>query len=119
MTDLGRSTSVVEERLKECGSLIIEFNHDTQMLENGPYPLRLKRRIKGPEGHLSNSQASDLLAVLSHEKLKHVIVAHISRKNNIAEKAVEKARAILEVKKMENTEVIVSHQDYPIPMMEI
>ena len=60
-TDLGRSTRLIEDRLKGCQALIIEFNHDPVMLEQGPYPPHLKQRIKGRDGHLSNEQACDLL----------------------------------------------------------
>ena len=76
ITDLGRSTQVVEDRLRGCHALIIEFNHDQKMLENGPYPWEVKRRIKGAEGHLSNQQAGELLEAVAHKDLDLVILAH-------------------------------------------
>ncbi|MBN2032911.1 MAG: MBL fold metallo-hydrolase, partial [Deltaproteobacteria bacterium] len=88
ITDLGRSTPVVETRLKGCNALIVEFNHDERMLEEGPYPLEIKRRIRGPDGHLSNGQAKALLAALSHQDLAAVVLAHLSEKNNLPEKAL-------------------------------
>ena len=51
VTDLGRTTPLVNDRRRGCNGLIAEFNHDEKMLEEGPYPLDLKRRIKGPDGH--------------------------------------------------------------------
>ena len=119
VTDLGRSTHLVEDRLNRCGALIIEFNHDLEMLENGPYPLFLKRRIKGPEGHLSNQQAGDLLKIISHKKLRQVVLAHISEKNNAPEKALREAKEALEGLGLNDTEIHVSYQDKPGPLIEI
>ena len=89
ITDLGRSTAVVEDRLKGCRALVMEFNHDERMLEEGPYPLHLKRRIRGPDGHLSNDQAKELLMTVSHEDLSVVVLAHLSETNNTPQKALE------------------------------
>lgn len=118
VTDLGRSTLAVEDRLKNCDVLIIEFNHDPEMLENGPYPLYLKRRIKGPEGHLSNRQAGDLLRTISHKKLRKVVLAHLSEKNNSPEKALREAKEALSDKGFD-TEIHISYQDEPLPMLEV
>jgi phosphoribosyl 1,2-cyclic phosphodiesterase len=81
-TDLGIATSMVKEHLKHCALLILEANHDPHMLENGPYPWPLKQRIKGRTGHLSNTSSKILLKELQHEKLQHVILAHLSEVNN-------------------------------------
>ena len=81
-TDLGIATSMVKEHLKHCSLLILEANHDLQMLEAGPYPWPLKQRIKGRTGHLSNTSSKILLAELQHENLQHVILAHLSEINN-------------------------------------
>ncbi|MFC1535052.1 MBL fold metallo-hydrolase [Thermodesulfobacteriota bacterium] len=119
ITDLGRSTRLVEDRLKGCRALIIEFNHDEGILDQGPYPLFLKRRIKGPEGHLSNQQAGELLKIISHKGLSQVILAHISEINNLPEKAICEAKEILSDCRLDDTEIMVSHQDYPGPLIEI
>jgi len=119
ITDTGRSTRVLENRLKRCGALIIEFNHDAVMLEQGPYPLHLKRRIKGPEGHLSNREAGELLKTIIHRELRHVVLAHLSEKNNNPEKAVCAAVDILKECGMEDVEILVSSQHQPAPMREI
>ena len=119
ITDTGRSTRLLEDRLAGCHALIIEFNHDVGMLEQGPYPLALQRRVKGPDGHLSNQQAAELLKVICHKTLNFVVLAHISKKNNLPEKAFEKARDILTECGLAETRVLISEQDYPIPMVEI
>ena len=119
ITDLGRSTRLVEDRLKRCRALIIEFNHDLEMLEQGPYPLDLKRRIKGPEGHLSNTQAKELLKAVSHRNLNRVVLAHISKINNLPEKALREAKDALLEHGLDDTEILISRQDIPVPMVEI
>jgi phosphoribosyl 1,2-cyclic phosphodiesterase len=119
MTDLGRSTRVVVDRLKQCQALIMEFNHDEEMLEEGPYPLQLKRRIRGPDGHLSNRQAGDLLSTLCHHDLQCVVLAHLSATNNTPEKAMREATRALSESRREGTSVIISHQDFPSPMISM
>ncbi len=94
-TDLGVATSLVKEHLKRCMLLILEANHDPHMLETGPYPWPLKQRIKSRAGHLSNQESKTLLEQLQHERLQHVILAHLSENNNTPEKAfAEVAKAL-------------------------
>ncbi len=94
-TDLGIATHMVQEHLKNCTALILEANHDPEMLANGPYPWPLKQRIGSRTGHLSNPEARDLLTVLQNKGLEHVILAHLSETNNTAEKALsEVSRAL-------------------------
>ncbi len=119
ITDLGRSTQLVADRLRECNAVLIEFNHDSEMLDKGPYPLSLKRRIKGSEGHLSNQQAGELLKAIAHKGIKIVILAHISEKNNLPEKALEAAQTALKEAGISEVPVYVSSQDKPGPLMEI
>lgn len=116
ITDLGRSTPVVETRLKGCHGLIIEFNHDERMLEEGPYPLEIKRRIRGPDGHLSNSQAKALLKALSHQDLAVVVPAHLSEKNNLPEKALKMCLGAL---KSARTKAVLSLQQIPTSMIHL
>jgi phosphoribosyl 1,2-cyclic phosphodiesterase len=87
-TDLGFATSMVKSHLKDCTALILEANHDPDMLINGPYPWPLKQRVKGKTGHLSNNDSGTLLKELLHENLTHVILAHLSETNNTPEKAL-------------------------------
>jgi len=119
ITDLGRSTQVVEDRLRGCQALIIEFNHDQRMLEDGPYPWEVKRRIKGPEGHLSNQQAGELLEAVAHRDLDLVILAHLSRVNNDELRAFKEAKDALRRRGMKNTKIVISRQEYPVSMAEL
>ncbi len=93
--DLGIATSMVKEHLKDCLLLILEANHDTDMLINGPYPWELKQRIKNRTGHLSNEESKNLLKEVRHDRLKHVILAHISETNNTPEKALNAVGSVL------------------------
>jgi phosphoribosyl 1,2-cyclic phosphodiesterase len=87
-TDLGIATSMVKAHLQGCTLLILEANHDEQMLINGPYPWPIKQRIKSRTGHLSNEASKTLLNELQHDGLKHVMLAHLSETNNTPQKAV-------------------------------
>ena len=119
ITDIGRSTHVVEDRLRGCQALILEFNHDLEMLEKGSYPLDLKKRIRGPEGHLSNNQAGELLGTLCHADLKKVVLAHLSRENNVPQRAIQIAEEVLVQRGHSHTEILVSHQDEPLPLVAL
>jgi phosphoribosyl 1,2-cyclic phosphodiesterase len=88
-TDLGTVTPPVMENLKHCHLLIVEANHDPDMLVSGPYPWVLKQRIQSPSGHLSNRQSKNLLSELQHRHLQHVILAHLSEINNAPQKVLE------------------------------
>ena len=119
ITDLGRSTRLVEDRLRYCQGLIIEFNHDKDMLDQGPYPLQLKQRIKGPEGHLSNQEAGQLLGILAHEDLRCVVLAHLSQENNSPDLAYDEAQSVLNECGVKQTRIYVSNQDRPISMIDL
>ena len=119
ITDLGRSTRLVEDRLKNCHSLIIEFNYEPSMLEDGPYPLHLKKRIRGPEGHLSNQQAGELLGAVAHKDLQRVVLAHLSETNNQNERAFQEAQDVLAREGLKDIEILVSRQDCPTPIVEL
>lgn len=118
-TDLGRSTRLVEDKLQGCNALITEFNHDPDMLENGPYPLFLKRRIKGPEGHLSNVEGVSLLALLVHEGLDHIVCAHLSETNNNASAVYEKVHKSLVNSGFGNVNLMIGEQQSPGPLIEL
>jgi phosphoribosyl 1,2-cyclic phosphodiesterase len=82
LTDIGTSTAHVEAMLSRCDALVLECNHDADLLRSGSYPGWLKERIAGPFGHLSNAAAAALLAALDRSRLQHVICAHLSQENN-------------------------------------
>ena len=119
VTDMGRSTRLAEVRLRGCNALILEFNYDPTMLSEGPYPMDLKRRIHGAEGHLSNQQAGQLLEAVSHENLKWVVLAHLSETNNHAEKALRAAKGALDRCGLTKTRVLVGRQDEASPFIEV
>lgn len=87
LTDVGCTTSHIEQVLSACDALVLECNHDLQMLETGPYARALKNRVGGRWGHLDNQSAASLLANLDNGRLKHIIAAHLSEKNNRPELA--------------------------------
>ncbi|MBU0751591.1 MAG: MBL fold metallo-hydrolase [Gammaproteobacteria bacterium] len=87
LTDAGCITPHMVEMLNGCDSLVLECNHDLHMLENGSYPLSLKRRVGGRLGHLDNAVAADLLGRIDRRRLQHVVAAHLSEQNNTSELA--------------------------------
>jgi phosphoribosyl 1,2-cyclic phosphodiesterase len=89
LTDIGASTAHVEATLSGCDALVLETNHDLDLLWGGDYPKWLKERIAGPFGHLSNASSESLLAAIDRTRLKHVIAAHLSHQNNRPEFARE------------------------------
>ncbi len=115
-TDLGRVTNVVKEHLKGSAVLILEANHDPDMLINGPYPWSLKQRVKGRCGHLSNFESRDLLMELEHKELSYVFLAHLSKKNNSRKKAFETVGAALSGK---NVSLFVADQDKCSQMIKL
>jgi phosphoribosyl 1,2-cyclic phosphodiesterase len=87
LTDLGMSTPHVRASLSGCDALVLECNHDREMLHAGNYPASLKQRIAGRFGHLCNDDSAALLASLDCSRLQHILAAHLSRENNRPELA--------------------------------
>lgn len=94
-TDMGRYTERTVEHLLNLDAILLESNHDVRMLEAGPYPYPLKRRILGDLGHLSNESAGKLLGRILHGGMKHILLGHLSRENNLPELAYETVRCEL------------------------
>ena len=88
VTDLGIYDPYLEEALAGLDLLMLEANHDRRMLEVGPYPYPLKRRIMGERGHLSNEDAGGFLSGILHDKMNQIILGHLSRENNTRELAL-------------------------------
>lgn len=86
LTDVGHSTPHLVDALGACDALVLEFNHDTEMLAQSVYPPWLKARIGGQLGHLSNQQSADILQSLDRSRLKYLIAGHLSKKNNSPDK---------------------------------
>jgi phosphoribosyl 1,2-cyclic phosphodiesterase len=86
LTDTGHITPHIRETLLDCDGLVLEFNHDREMLIRGPYPPSLQARVGGCHGHLSNDQAAELLQQLPLDRLRYLLASHLSEKNNHREK---------------------------------
>ena len=82
LTDTGISTPHIENMLTACDALVLECNHDLEMLMNGPYTWALKKRVSSRLGHLDNQTSCALLGRLDNRKLQHIVAAHLSEKNN-------------------------------------
>lgn len=91
-TDLGTYNDYTVECLKGMDALLLEANHDVNMLQVGPYPYYLKQRILGDRGHLSNENSGRLLCRILHDNLKTVLLGHLSKENNLPELAFESVR---------------------------
>ncbi len=87
LTDLGSHTPHIAARYRGLDALLLECNHDPQMLANGPYPPALQARVGGDYGHLANGQAAAFLQGLDHAALRHLVAGHLSEKNNAPELA--------------------------------
>ncbi|WP_432822112.1 MBL fold metallo-hydrolase [Trichloromonas sp.] len=110
-TDLGIATRLVCERLKGCRVLVLESNHDEDMLRDGPYPWPLKQRIRSNHGHLSNPASAELLGGLVSDKLDAVFLAHLSEENNRPELALQAARCVLDRQNACSPQLLVGRQD--------
>lgn len=94
LTDTGCSTPHIEMMLSQCHALVLECNHDLDLLMQSNYPWSLKQRVSGRLGHLDNQTAGNILRKIDTTKLQHIIAAHLSEKNNspdIAKDALSKA----------------------------
>ena len=117
-TDTGIVSTLVASRLQSLDSLILEFNHDPDMLRNGPYPPSLQQRVRSNQGHLANTTSAKLLKKIVHARLQHVILAHLSETNNLPELAYQEAAAALPESLPRNM-LKLSEQDQPTPLFTI
>ena len=95
-TDLGHDPEPVRAALGDCDLLMLESNHDVEMLQRGPYPWVVKERVLGRHGHLDNETAAALLCDVATERTRRVILAHLSRTNNRPDLALRAARGEFE-----------------------
>ncbi len=119
LTDTGFVTDIVREEVKGSDILVLEANHDVEMLKNGDYPYDLKQRILSTHGHLSNDSAGWLLAEM--DKLpEQVILAHLSEHNNKPRLALETISNILDGKnRLHETNIFVAKQDEVVSVSAI
>lgn len=94
LTDCGKITAHIVDVLDGCDALVLECNHDSELLADSTYPAMLKRRVSGDFGHLDNQQAASLLRTINSSRLQHFVAAHLSEQNNspsLVRKAVAEA----------------------------
>jgi phosphoribosyl 1,2-cyclic phosphodiesterase len=87
LTDTGQPTLHIAQSLSGVDALVLECNHDLDMLMGGPYPIHLKNRIAGRHGHLSNAASAELVQAMDCSRLQHLVAAHLSQTNNTPELA--------------------------------
>ncbi len=114
-TDMGFVTNLARQRLRGLQGLVLEFNHDVEMLINGPYPWSIKQRIRGKLGHLSNEDAARLLKNVATADLEWLVCAHISQENNENRLLRETARKALNGHGGGN--LLSASQDKPTPLI--
>ena len=110
--DLGMMSEPLQKAIEHVEILVIESNHDGDMLRNGPYPASLKRRISSHHGHLSNRAAGIAAARCAHRGLSHVVLAHLSETNNTPGIATESMRRALTRTQFRGT-ITAAPQDHP------
>ena len=116
LTDVGAATPHIKSMLDGCHALVLECNHDGDMLERGRYPRHLKQRIAGPYGHLENAAAAALLAALDRSTLQHLVAAHISQENNTPQLARDTLSAACGY---EREWIVVASQDEGFAWLEL
>lgn len=114
MTDIGNICTEVIHHFKQCNAVFLEANFDEAMLENGKYPQHLKNRIRGGQGHLSNSEALKLFINYRSDLLSHLILSHLSKENNSPEIV-----ANLFEPHANNTKIIVASRYESTPVFNI
>ena len=96
LTDVGSLTPHIESVYANCDGLLIEANHDLDMLYAGAYPEFLKDRVAGPWGHLNNQQTAKLLSAIDQQRMQQLVIGHISEKNNSLEKVKTAVEAVID-----------------------
>ncbi len=120
-TDLGRVLANVRYHLRAAHVLVMESNHDVEMLRNGPYPWPVKERVKGQHGHLSNADLADFLATDYDGSASYIVLAHLSEQNNhpeLARRTAEKALGARQQTLWSNR-VMVAKQAEPLPPIRL
>jgi len=122
-TDMGCFTENIVKELQGLSAILIEANHDVNMLQVGSYPYYLKQRILGNRGHLSNESCGKLLCQILHNDLKGILLGHLSNENNLPQLAYEAVR--LEITAADipyraaDFDIQVAKRSEPSPMIEV
>ena len=118
VADLGSRSRLAWGRLAQLDLLLLETNHDLEMLRNGPYPWSLKQRVAGRHGHLSNRDAAEGLPELLCDRLRWVVLYHLSETNNLPALAAAEVGEAL-AREGASVRVVVTAQDRPTPWLEV
>ena len=120
-TDLGHVDQRIIEILSDCGLVLIEANHDVDMLMAGPYPYNLKQRILSGRGHLCNEDCGKALAQLYGRGLRHAILGHLSAENNFPPLAIATVRGVLKDNGISETDMTIAlaERDKPTGVFEV
>jgi phosphoribosyl 1,2-cyclic phosphodiesterase len=118
-TDFGRPNDAIRNVLQEADAMVLETNHDVDMLINGPYPYHLKQRILGDRGHLSNLDAGLLVKENGTGKLREVFLSHISKNNNTDDLAFDTFNSLAKQNKECRVNSILTSQDKPTDLIKI
>ena len=119
LTDFGYVSGLILESLKGCDALLVEANHDLEMLKNGPYPWPLKQRIAGRLGHLSNEAFLEMLPDILHDNVTELILAHMSHTNNDARLLTMQTKRCLRRLGLEQIPFCIAPQDEPLETRKI
>ena len=117
-TDLGRRTAEAWRSLRDLDVLLLESNHDLDMLRTGPYPWRLKERVASARGHLSNEEAAAGLDELLSDRLSWVVLCHLSETNNSPAFAAAAVQPVLD-RRGSSAKLVVAEQHRPGPWLEV
>ena len=115
--DVGRVPDTLPVAFERLDLLVVESNHDEQMLARGPYPWSLKQRISGGLGHLSNGAAAAFVSACAHRGLRGVLLTHLSETNNLPSLAIERTRAALRRAGWTRDALLAASQQLPLPPM--
>ena len=119
VTDIGYATDSVIRALDGCDALLIEANHDVDMLIKGSYPARLKERVLGAYGHLSNKACGALLTRITRENCKRIYLGHLSAENNTPELALETVLAAFSANEIIPPKIAVVERSVASPCIEV
>lgn len=119
ITDTGYINEKYFPKLRNKDLYIMESNHDIEMLNNGPYPFKLRQRILGDKGHLSNYDSARYLSTFMGNKTKHIVLAHLSEKNNTEQLAYETLVKRLKDEDNLGPEIIIAKQNEETELIEV
>lgn len=122
-TDMGKYDDYIINNLNKLDGIVIEANHDVNMLLAGIYPYYLKQRILGDRGHLSNESSGKLLDSILHDNIKYISLGHLSKENNYAQLAYETVKTEITLSnskyKADDFQIVVANRDCCSPVFNI